>query len=189
MGEKGKNPERSLTEACVLRSKNIVHLKAALLLNRQTQFFVNRTPPLLPSQGCLKELEKELLNRIDEFKMDISKYLKQIFAMNKKSIIYTFYAEDKFCFSSKELQDGYVFFYKNSYSNHIVGVLILGEYKGTTDSKIKIEPGMVFEFNEIKSYLTQIESATKKNVSLTHAIRKIKQNESKSDQKRNDSSS
>jgi len=173
MGEKSTSPGRSLTEACVLRSRNIILLKAAMLQNRQAQFFLDRTPPALPSRRYLNEIAMEATNRIDEYQRDIARYLQQIVLLNKKDTM----VGDKFCFSSKELKDGYIFFYKHAYSNYITGVLVLGEFENKPEDKIKIEPGMIFEFNEIKGYLNQIKSATEHNIVFNHASKKIKKYE------------
>jgi hypothetical protein len=174
MEKNNKNLEQSLTGACVLRSKNIILLKAAKFENRHTKFFLDRTPPLLPSHKYIMELEKEITNRIDEYQRDIVKYLRQILVLNKA---YKIELGEKFYFSSRELKDGYVFFYNHPFSNYITGVLILGKFNAKPEDKIKIEPGMIFEFNEIKKYLNQINSVIDNTVALHYATKKIKHNE------------
>lgn len=176
--QKKENHERSLIEGSISLSKRIIVCKAALYTNRETQFFINRIPPFLPSQGYLKEIEMELSNRIDEYEIQVAKYLKQILLLNgRKDIVESIFTEglrDKFHFSSKDLKDGYVCFHKNAYSTWITGVLVLGKFEG--ESKHCIEPGRVLDFNDVRSNLVDIQSVLTSELIIHHAIRKIKQN-------------
>jgi hypothetical protein len=183
---KNENRERQLAQACILRSREVIIAKAALFTNREQQFYVNRMPPFLPSQNALKELEKEIINRIDEYERNIYLYMKEICMLNRIFLKIGKISDKneteylpKMSFSSKELKEGYVFFHKNTRSAWVEGVLILGVVDIESNTEIHFEIGKIYDFKEIKDYLFCIKPAIKWDITLSHALRKLKANENK----------
>jgi hypothetical protein len=106
MEKKKPISEKSLIENCILRSKFIITAQAAVISNNQLSSFCNRLPTKsLTSLGSVKELKIELDILIDGFKRDIANLLRPIFHANNIAMDLN---EDKFWFSSKDLETGYV---------------------------------------------------------------------------------
>lgn len=173
MKKEETNQRKALTSACVLRSKNIAIAKAARVVNRQQQYLCNMIPPMLPSRCYLDEIMKELDVRIDGYKRDIALYLKQIVALNNKDIKVPELEETeaRYHFSTRDIKSGYLFFYKNAASTWITGVLILND---STD----LEMGTIYEFNEVKDKLKDLEDQTvKDSVAYIRSVKKIEEDE------------
>jgi hypothetical protein len=179
--ESGYTRVRSLTEACVLRSKNIVIAKAAQISNRQTQLLCGRIPPWLPSSEALKEIDRELDVRMDGYRRDIGKYLKEIVTLSKhfdelmkrkdiKALVKDI--EAKYHFSTNDLRQGYVSFIRENTDKELIDyVLVLND-------KTELEVGQFYTFNECKNHLTSLKDNTIKTCAIyVHSAKKVEENE------------
>jgi hypothetical protein len=175
---------RSLTEACIVRSKNIIIAKAAFITNRQTQFLCSRIPPFLPSGNIIDELNKELNVRIDGYRLDIALDIKEIITLNnRKDILVDCKLEDQYHFSSVDLKNGYIEFFKkemdketNKYvlTDHISGVLVLND----TTPHLKI--GSIYDFKKVMHHLKSLKNDSIQNsVAYIRSIKKIEENNGK----------
>jgi len=156
----------------------VILLKAALLSNKQTLFYVNRVTTLLPSQSDINRLSKEISNHIEEIKLTIGLYLLKIIDVSKKEIKLHI---DRFHFSTYDLEKGYVFLYKwtlnkegkYEITNFIEGVLLLGECPYEKNDEFKFEKGGIYDFVVIKPYLSRVKGVLPRNNSIMFAIKKI----------------
>lgn len=172
---------RSLTEACVSLSKNIVIAKAAQISNRQTQFLCNRIPPFIPDAKKLDELNKSLDVRKHGYKLDIGKYLKEILF---NSIHYDILLERndikvlmgdinaKFNFSTDDLRSGYVAFIREQSDKELIDFILV------LNDKTELSVGEIYTFKEAEHVLTNLKDSTVKNcAAYIYSAKKLKDDE------------
>jgi len=145
--------------SCISKSKAIIIANAAKQSLRNSEFFINRFPFLLPSERHIKEITDELGNKIFELKRDISISIRGI--IGRRPI----YIEDFFWFSPSDLKSGYVLLYPHTYTTRAEHVLFLVEARDTFDSIIYF-PGDVWPFKQVNHVISSIKGLSDEELGI-----------------------
>lgn len=137
--------QKSLINTCIERSKVIIISQAAKLVANELQFFMNRLPYVDSEEGLKNLLSTIDIRIIKEYKRSIAKLLSPQF-MN----IGINPVPEEFWFSSKDLQNGYVFLYK-TFSKIPSHVLFLSKVDNNVSDII--EAGDIINYYKISHVL------------------------------------
>ena len=170
MSKKKPISDKSLINACILRSKYVLYAQSALHSSKELKFFTNRLPSNAPlaSLDNIDELNKELFVFIDGLKRDIANYLKPIF--HEQDIV----IDDKFWFSSQELMDGYIQLSTKNMRNFNIydRVLLLSN---VSYESIKYSAGTIVSMMRFTQMSNQVKGIIDgKTFTLHYAMRKMR---------------
>jgi hypothetical protein len=157
--------EKSVIEMCIIRSKEIMKMKKALVVQQNATREVLSCSRRFASEDKLKEVEREIKNTIIEFEMSIALMLKPIMA------VHGIHLDDKFWFTLNEIRNGYVLFRKPN-SLGATHVLFLRDQTDSFDNS-KVSEGDIKLYKHVNHFLERLDA----EIELKKAQKKSKANE------------
>lgn len=169
INQKNKEDRSMLIQTCINRSKYIIESQAAKLVARELKFFLNRLPISFSTYFNQEGLENDInLRLIDEYKHSIAKLLKPLLS----AIGIEADNLDSFWFSSKDLQNGYVFLY-NEVSKEPSHVLFLNSVEDAF--YINILAGEIRNYNEVSMLLNKVKGVIDgSDIIYRYSMKKLK---------------
>jgi len=180
MAKKNQNrKEKSMIEACIIRSKFIIASNSFKHQLKEAVFFHNRMSMPLPSSGYLKELREEANDRIDDHERTIARYLKPLFKTHGLRIDWEANeGEEKFKFGYDDLKKGFVELSTDKTRPKILSavthILFLTDVKDLFSNTI-YEAGTIHKKDEVNHILMDVKGLiVADSIMVQYAIKRLK---------------
>ena len=159
-------PRETLIKTCIELSGEIIVAIATKDRLKEAKWFVNKVHKTFKSNS-IDSLLTELDEHIIECKLRIATLLRPLLSPQG------FYVSDKFWFSSKDLQHGYVWLYKgeNAFiSDYVLFLTSAEDFIGLKN----IHAGEIRHIRECAHLLGKVPSVQPTNIAYPFSIRKLK---------------